>query len=220
MTSSNRAVDCARFHELAAELTLGLVAGHERAEALAHLQSCPGCRHHTNELGLVHDQLRALIPPAEPPVGFEQRVVDRIGVTPPRQRPSGSSRWIRVAAAAAVVAGAFAGGWATGTASRPSTTAPAPAVASPLVAGTRHVGDVVVSLDRPNFLSVYLDVARPGRLRCELLRTDGSIVATETYEAEGGTDWWGINRPTGDVTTIRVSDAGGSVVAVGGLPRP
>jgi hypothetical protein len=148
-------------------------------------------------------------------LGFEQRVLDRLGVVPQR-RPVRSARWVRAAAAAAVVAAAFAGGWATGTAGRPST----PALASPLVAGTRHVGDVVVSMDRPNFLSVYLDVPSPGRLKCELLRTDGSVAVTETYEAEGGTDWWGINRPAGDVSTIRVSDAGGEVVAVGGLPRP
>jgi hypothetical protein len=220
MTSSKPTMGCGRFRELAPETALGLVAGHERAEALAHLQSCAVCRRHTAELGLVHDQLRALIPPAEPPVGFEQRVLDRLGVSPQRPRPVRTSRWVRVAAAAAVVAGAFAGGWATGTANRPSTPMLAPAVASPLVAGTRHVGDVVVSFARPNFLSVYLDVARPGPLKCELLRTDGSVAATETYASAGGTGWWGIDRPSGDVATIRVSDAGGAVVAVGGLPRP
>jgi hypothetical protein len=126
------------------------------------------------------------------------------------------ARGARLMAAAAVVTAAFAGGWVAGNANRPSP----PAVASPLVAGARHVGDIVVSRDRPDFLSVYLDVGRPGRLTCELLRTDGSVAATETYEAEGGTGWWGVDRPNGDVTTIRVSDDEGAVVATGGLPRP
>ena len=214
MTAANSA-ECDRFRELAPEIALGLVAGHERAEALSHLQGCSACRHHIATLGAVHDRLRALIPAAEPPVGFEQRVLERLGVTRTR-RPARTSRWIRVAAAAAAVVIAFVGGWAVGTADR----SPAPAVASPLVDGARHVGDVVVSRTRPDFLSVYLDVARPGRLTCELLRTDGSVAATETYDAEGGTGWWGISKPAGDVTTIRVSDAGGAVVAVGGLPRP
>jgi len=160
----------------------------------------------------VHDRLRALIPPAEPPVGFEQRVLDRLGVT--RPPPAPTARWIRAAAAAAVVVAAFGGGWVAGSAGRP------PAVASPLVDGAQHVGDIIVSRERPNFLSVYLDVARPGRLTCELLRTDGSVAATETYDATGGTGWWGISRPAGDVAAIRVSDAGGAVVATGGLPRP
>jgi len=43
MTSSNPAVDCGRFRDMAPEIALGLVAGHERAEALAHLQECPEC---------------------------------------------------------------------------------------------------------------------------------------------------------------------------------
>jgi hypothetical protein len=213
VTTSDSA-ECGRFRELAPEIALGLVAGHERAEALAHLQDCPECRHHTARLGAVHDRLRGLIPPAEPPVGFEQRVLDRLGVTRPRRAPT--ARWIRAAAAAAVVVAAFAGGWAAGTADQ----SPAPAVASPLVAGSRHVGDIVVSRERPDFLSVYLDVARPGRLTCELLRTDGTVAASETYDAAGGTGWWGISRPRGDVATIRVSDAEGAVVATGGLPRP
>jgi hypothetical protein len=213
--------ECGRFRELAPEIALGLVAGHERGEALAHLQHCAACRDHIATLGAVHDRLRALIPPAEPPVGFEQRVLERLGVTrTPSSRSSRGSartaRWIGVAAAAAAVAIAFAGGWAAGTADGSA----APAVASPLVDGARHVGDVVVSRTRPDFLSVYLDVARPGKLKCELLRNDGSVAATETYDATAGTGWWGINRPSGDVATIRVSDAGGSVVAVGGLPRP
>ena len=220
MTSSNSNVDCGRFRDLAPELALGLVAGHERAETLAHLQGCPACRHHMADLGLVHDQLRALVPAAEPPVGFEQRVLDRLGVPPRQSRPARTARWVRAAAAAAVVMVAFGGGWAAGTVNRPSAPALAPALASPLVAGTRHVGDVVVSFDRPNFLSVYLDVDRPGRLKCELLRTDGSVAATEMYQAAGGTGWWGIDRPSGDVASIRVSDAGGDVVAAGGLPRP
>jgi len=216
VTSSDLGADCARFRELAPEIALGLVAGHERAEALAHLQRCPACRQHTTELGAVHDRLRALIPAAEPPVGFEQRVLERLGGTRPPRRPAWIARGVRLAVAATVVAAAFVGGWVAGSANRP----PTPAVASPLVAGARHVGDIVVSRDRPDFLSVYLDVTRPGKLTCELLRTDGSVAATETYEAEGGTGWWGVDRPTGDVTTLRVSDADGAVVATGGLPRP
>ncbi len=220
MTSAERIADCGRFRELAPEIALGLVAGHERAAALAHLERCPACRLHTARLGAVHDRLRALIPAAEPPLGFEQRVLERLGVTRPQRRPIWTSRGIRLAAAAAVVAAAFAGGWVTESAQQSPTPPPAPALASPLVAGSRHVGDVVVSLDRPDFLSVYLNVARPGRLTCELLHPDGSVAATETYDSAGGTGWWGIDRPTGDITKIRVSDADGAVVATGGLPRP
>ena len=217
MSAPDAGTDCDRFREVAAEVALGLVTGHERAAALAHLRRCPECLRHTAQLGALHDRLRALIPPAEPPAGFEQRVLERIGVPARAARPRRRRRVAAaVALAAALGAPAFAGGWAAGTALRP----PAAVVASPLVDGDRHVGDVLVSRERPASLSVYLTVARPGRLTCQLLRADGSVAATETYDAAGGTEWWGLDRPAGEVSAIRVSDADGDVVGAGNLPRP
>ena len=69
--------------------------------------------------------------------------------------------------------------------------APSPtavAVASPLIACGRHVGDVVVRVVRPQFVSVYLILARPGRLTCQLLRSGGSVTATEPYDASDMSD--------------------------------
>ena len=214
MTASDSA-ECGRFRELAPEIALGLVAGHERAEALAHLQDCPACRQH------IADARRGARPVAGAhPARRAARRLRATGAGTARRHPDAAPR--------ADVPLDPGGGGRRGGRHRVRRRmgggvrgpVAAPAVASPLVDGAQHVGDVVVSRDRPNFLSVYLDVARPGRLTCELLRTDGSVAATETYDATGGTGWWGISRPAGDVATIRVSDAGGAVVAVGGLPRP
>jgi len=72
MTAANSA-ECDRFRELAPEIALGLVAGHERAAALAHLQDCPACGQHTATLGTVHDRLRALIPPLPASAGPPSR---------------------------------------------------------------------------------------------------------------------------------------------------
>ncbi len=212
---SDHAADCGRFGDVAAELALGLLTGRERAEASAHLQRCPGCWSEVARLTAVHDGLRALVPPAEPPVGFEERVLRRIGRHPEerRARPAWGVR--PVAAAAAVVALVFGGGWAVGTLTRP---APAPAAAAPLMIGDRHVGDVVASRERPDMLSVYLQVAQPGTLTCQLLRADGSVAVTESYEAARGTDWWAVQRPDATVTSIRVADAAGALVAGGRLP--
>ena len=121
---------------------------------------------------------------------------------------------------AGLVTGGFAGGWLAGTATRAAPRPATPEVAGPLMAGDRHVGDVVVSVQRPQLVSVYLHVAQPGRLTCQLLHADGSVAATETYDASGGIGWWGMHRPDREVTTIRVSDAAGDVVGAGTLPRP
>jgi hypothetical protein len=207
--------DCTRCRELAPELALGLLDGHERAEALAHLERCPPCRDEVAGLAGLHDRLRALVPPVEPPAGFEERVLRRIGpVRPPRRLPG----WGRVAAAAALVGAVFALGWLAGSAS--TGTPGAPVVAAPLLVGDRHVGDVLVDRSRPDLLSVYLDVPRPGRLTCDLLRKDGTVAASTVYDAEGGTEWWGVARPPDAVASVRIADATGGVVASGEVPRP
>lgn len=72
--------DCARLHELAPELALGVLTGDERAEARKHLANCPDCREYVLELTSVGDGLLALVPGAEPPVGFEDRLLSRMGI--------------------------------------------------------------------------------------------------------------------------------------------
>jgi hypothetical protein len=70
-----RPMDCAALAEAAPELALGILPGDERAAALAHLDRCPACRQHVGTLAGVTDQLLLLAPTAQPPAGFEQRVM-------------------------------------------------------------------------------------------------------------------------------------------------
>ncbi len=70
--------DCDEVLELAPELALGVAVGEERARALRHLARCPRCRRHLDELSDVADELLHLVPPQEPPPGFESRVIERI----------------------------------------------------------------------------------------------------------------------------------------------
>ena len=135
--------DCARLRELAPELALGVLSGEERAEARNHLAICPECREYVLELTSVGDGLLALVPGAEPPVGFEDRLLSRMSITagqasisaavtapiPIAQAPApvpvdvlaqrrarrGAGRWVPLVAAAAAIALVFGfGGWAMG----------------------------------------------------------------------------------------------------------
>jgi anti-sigma-K factor RskA len=129
--------DCARLRELAPELALGVLTGEERAEARKHLATCPDCREYVLELTSVGDSLLALVPGAEPPLGFEDRVLSRLGISAgqqaattqpisvaqvaaaarmpqsqarPQPRPQaqrGARRWLPVAAAAVAIALVF-----------------------------------------------------------------------------------------------------------------
>jgi hypothetical protein len=104
---------------VAAELALGLLSGPERADALAHLESCPACRTTVEEQADVADRLLLLAPEVDPPAGFETAVLARTAgadgsaaadAAPPR-------RWWRsrlaVAAVLVFIVGAVAGGVVT-----------------------------------------------------------------------------------------------------------
>jgi hypothetical protein len=71
---------CAELADVAAELALGVLTGRERAMAVAHLDTCDECREDVRELIETGEQLLELLPPVEPPAGFETRVLARLGL--------------------------------------------------------------------------------------------------------------------------------------------
>jgi hypothetical protein len=73
-------INCATARELAAELALGILAGPERGDLLAHLEGCAACRAHVGSLSRLVDDLLVGAPTVEPPAGFESAVLDRIAV--------------------------------------------------------------------------------------------------------------------------------------------
>lgn len=86
---SEHEMTCAQLSGVAAELALGVLTGRERAMALAHLDHCEACREEVRQLMVTGEQLIELLPPAEPPAGFETRVLDRLGLAlPPGARPA------------------------------------------------------------------------------------------------------------------------------------
>jgi hypothetical protein len=74
---------CAELADVAAELALGVLTGRDRADAIAHLDKCDGCREDVRQLMATGEQLLELLPTAEPPAGFETRVLERIGLPVP-----------------------------------------------------------------------------------------------------------------------------------------
>ncbi|MGH9134006.1 MAG: hypothetical protein ACRDZZ_08730, partial [Ilumatobacteraceae bacterium] len=60
---------------MASELALEIVSGDQRASALAHVEGCASCQELVNALTATTDRLLLLSPSAEPPAGFERRVL-------------------------------------------------------------------------------------------------------------------------------------------------
>jgi len=98
--SNVSALSCAEVRELAPELALGILSGAERAEVLLHVNGCSRCQVHVAELTEAADVIPQLAPEAEPPNGFEARVLHRLGEPERRTR----RRWIAAVAAVAAAA--------------------------------------------------------------------------------------------------------------------
>ena len=93
---------CAEVRELAPELALGIVGGPDRADALQHASECGPCRALVGELAEAADALPLLAAEAEPPPGFEERVLAALRA-PRRRNRRRSAALIAVAAAAATI---------------------------------------------------------------------------------------------------------------------
>src|SRR5690242_7563584 len=95
-------------------------AGNEPGCA-AHLHRCASCEDLVGELTVTVDRLIELLPGAEPPAGFDQRVITGVAAPSPRAR----WRWM-IAAAVVVSVALSAGGWIVGRAAQ-NVLPPAPA---------------------------------------------------------------------------------------------
>jgi len=82
-------MNCSELARVAPELALGVLTGRERADAVAHLAACDGCREYVRQMIETHEGLLALLPPAEPAAGFEMRVLNRLGLPDSGPRRTG-----------------------------------------------------------------------------------------------------------------------------------
>ncbi len=215
-------LSCDTCRELAPELALGLLGGDERAAALAHLQTCERCRDDVAALTSLHERMRALVPPVEPPAGFETRVLSRLAEA---GQPRVGRPWVRrlalVAAAMFFVGAAFVGGWVAGAATPGTAAAPQvrPAVlAVALTAGDRPVGQLFIEPAEPSWIYLYVNApSGSAHLKCEFLRHDGSSASTATLTVRSGDAHWGGPSPAG-TTDVRLTDETGGFVGGARVP--
>ncbi|MFD5506370.1 anti-sigma factor family protein [Streptomyces sp. NPDC127051] len=211
---------CEQLRECDAELALGILPARERARAVAHLDQCPGCREHIEQLALVGDDLLGLLPGTEPPVGFESRVT--AGLPPPpapasAPAPAPARRWLlrpRVAAVAAALAVACGfGGWAAGTAIQqasappvsPTARAGAELLQAPLVTGGREVGRVFAHPGAKGWVYMSVDLEKPmPEISCVLDHRDGTMTRLGTFSLRDGYGYW---VATADVNATTLAGA-------------
>jgi predicted anti-sigma-YlaC factor YlaD len=190
---------CADVDLLAAEAALGLESGADRAALLDHLETCDRCRALVLELAEVADALVVAGPQAEPPPGFEQRVLARFDAA------HRSRRWpvlVGSVAAAMLLVVAFALGRAGGTDSSDVREA---AMQTP---SGRTVGEAYLHEGTPS----WVFAAVPGwkddgtNFRLQVTLADGTTTNTS------GAGSWGVLVPDSrQVRTVALVDENGQV---------
>ena len=217
--------ECAAARDLAPEIALGVADGSERAEALRHIESCAECRGHLQDLSRVADEVLLLAPEAEPPAGFESRVLERLSGPSAPARP----RWRRiaplVAAAALGAAAAFGGAWWATAPQREFATFYERALASAdgsyfgarsLIAGDgRAVGNVFAFAGEPSWLFVVItDAQRDGRHRVAVELQNGDRIELGSFRVEAGRGSLGtiVAFPLEDMGGLRIETRRGNLV--------
>jgi hypothetical protein len=223
-------VSCRQCREVAAELALNVLPARERVGVLAHLDACAGCRDTVSAMTDTADRLVELLPDAEPPVGFEHRVMTALAPARRTRR-----RWVPAAAVllAITLAG---GGWIAGRSYHEVPPAESDAQAglrtvmfAPLTTGGRQVGQAYVYPGQASWIYLSLDGAAGavdntiiGTIRCELVRHDGSTTPVGTFTLTSDHRAWAtpvaVDRDT--LSTVRLINSEGQAVATAHFDTP
>ena len=216
---------CAEVRELAPELALGILGGAERAEVVLHVNGCARCQAYVTELTEAADVIPQLVPEAEPPAGFETRVLRALGADRRRSR----RRWVvsiaAVAAAVAILSVTVvrvieSGDTTTAEATPPNTLASTPvAVAMKTTVGrlpagwayinNRHGVAVTMSYAVPSGGYVVQVTSPSGHAT-----TIGMMTITDNHGSWTGTS----TRPITGGSTIALVDASGTAMCHGTVP--
>ncbi len=204
--------ECVRYAEEIAELALGISTGRQRAQALAHVEACPGCQADMEQFSLAADSLLEVVPGVEPPLGFEVRIMERLGAghgpgqSVPRQWSVRRSSWVLACAVALVAAGVGAGtGWlarggpqlAVGRSAFGTEPGGRFETAS-LGAGGRSIGSVTVYSGRTVWLFMSLDDGTwSGKASCQVSLAGGKTMLLGTFWLDNGYGAWGVTLAPG-----------------------
>lgn len=196
---------CAQAQEMAPEYGLGILATDEMAAVAAHLLRCQDCRRDAAAFAELADGLTEIIPAAEPPPGFDRRVLASL---PPTRRAR-RTRTLGALGAALVAAALIVGVVLAGGPDRPAT------IHGQLRSQGRTVGSVYTE-GRPPWVWMSVEHAgASGIVSCELVQADGVVVRLGSFDLVDGSGSWAAPEPSGlgPVRAARLISADGTVLA-------
>jgi hypothetical protein len=215
--------NCDQFSDDLAELALGILTGHRRADTLAHVESCQRCAEELEQLVRASDAALQLAPDMEPPVGFEVRLFDRMGVRQAPTRRHIATRWVLAAAAAVTALGVGLGvGLSQGSVPPSGTTAlhPSPlgkmVLSADLWQGGKRVGGVFAyGGSTPWIFMTLSDSTARGKIICEVVTKSGATRWVGEFTAMSGYGSWGAPLPVApqDIRSAKVVSVSGVLIA-------
>jgi len=212
---------CAEVRELAPELALGIVGGPERAEALQHASECGPCRALVGDLAEAADALPLLAAEAEPPAGFEERVLSALKA-PRRRNRRRIAAVVAVAAAAATIVSIVGVRVVESVQETNRIAAAASDVRSAHMNGANgvEVGNVFVSNGTPSSVVVNVNYWVPsGNYGIEFRSSSTDKRLGDVSIRDGRGSWGGVAAlPSGAAGSIVLVGADGAVVCEARLP--
>ena len=213
---------CAEVRELAPELALGITGGRDRARALDHLADCSECRARVDELAEVADGLLLLAPSAEPPAGFESRVLEQLvstGSAPRRRRArprlAFAAAAFAAAAATALLLVAYSADDRRLADDYRDVVAASGARSLSVVplrngSGTRS-GQVLTFENDSSWIFVTVPPERARGYRCEIVTRDGRHIPMKWAAGDRRTGSWGGTTPVplSDIRAVELHDRDG-----------
>ncbi len=210
--------ECAAMRDDLNEFALGTLSGRGRALVLDHLETCAHCTAESEALAEAADTLLWLAPEAEPPLGFETRVIERFRGTG-NVRPIDRRRRLSLFAVAAllvVVFGVGIGVVATSQGGGSHPTATQRPLTGRLVSDGHVLGEVTISAGSPSWMIMNVDTGKlSGLVWCEVTFANGRSETVGKFTiSHGYGSWVAPIRASGrDVRSARIVNGSGAVLA-------
>jgi hypothetical protein len=208
------------------ELALGVLTGRERVRALSHVESCPHCAEELEQLSRAADAVVQVAAEVEPPLGFEVRLFERMGVTDvPRRKRRRAPRWVPAALAAAAATVALAVGltFALSSPTPPAQNAAGPArhvAVATLLENGESVGRVLTHGGADPWMSMMLaDSSARGTVDCVVVTKHGVTHWVGSFTAKNGYGAWlaPLHVDPKDLRSAQVVSPSGTVIATATL---
>jgi len=205
MTDATR---CSGVRSVLPEYAAGALDAPDRAAVEAHLSACAACRGEADSFVDVADDLLLLAPGAEPPVGFESAVMERIEQLPRRRS---RRRSVALLAAAAIVLAGF--GAVLGRMTAPSSPSAEQAITLRNGRGVA-VGTAYVREGNPGRMFLTMRYRADWRLYVETVSADGTVTRVGSLQVRDGQGSFGATSPVpiDEIRLIRMVDRDGRVL--------